>query len=81
MKKTLIKKRSEHIITSQSNLAEVVAKFPEVAEVLTDYGLHCVGCFASTFDTIEEGAKLHGLSDKEIAEMIARINEVANFKE
>lgn len=68
-------------ITKKSNLAEVVYKFPQAQEVLLDYGLHCVGCIASTFDTIEEGAKIHGLKDKEINEMIERINEVVNFKE
>jgi hypothetical protein len=31
-------------------LGEVVYKYPESAEVLMDYGLHCVGCFANAFD-------------------------------
>ncbi len=60
------------------NLGEVVFKYPEAAEVLTDYGLSCVGCFASSFDTIEQGAKIHQLDDEELDEMIERINEVVN---
>ena len=35
----------EIIITRDMNLGEVVFKYPEAAEVLTDYGLSCVGCF------------------------------------
>ncbi len=68
-------------VQKQHNLAEVVFKYPEAAEVLIDYGLHCVGCGASSFDTIEIGAKLHGMSDEEIDEMVERINEAIDFKE
>jgi len=68
-------------ITKDMNLGEVVYKYPESAEVLTDYGLHCVGCFANAFDTIEAGAKIHGMSEDEIEEMVERVNEVINFGE
>jgi len=68
-------------ITKDSNLAEVVYKHPESAEILLDYGLHCIGCVASAYDSIEAGAKVHGLSDKEIEEMVQRINEVIKFGE
>ena len=68
-------------IKKEDNLAKVVFKYPKAGEVLVDYGLHCIGCIASEYDTIEEGAKIHGLSAKDINEMIARINEVVNFGE
>ncbi len=67
--------------TKDTNLAKLVWEHPDTAEVLTDYGLHCVGCFASTFDTIEAGCKVHGMSDDDITELIDRINEVIEFKE
>jgi hybrid cluster-associated redox disulfide protein len=78
MKKEKRSKKSKKI-TINSNLAEVVYKYPKTAEVLTGYGLHCVGCFASAYDTIKAGAKVHGLSDGEIKEMVERINEVIKF--
>ncbi len=71
----------EIVITRDMNLGEVVFKYPEAAEVLTDYGLSCVGCFASSFDTIEQGAKIHQLSDEELDEMLERINEVIKHGE
>ena len=71
----------EIVITREMNLGEVVFKYPEAAEVLTDYGLSCVGCFASSFDTIEQGAKIHQLSDEELDEMLERINEVIQHGE
>ena len=79
MKKKTTKK--EVLVTKDMNLAEVVQKYPDTAEVLLDYGLHCVGCHFNTLDSIEAGSKLHGLSDEEIDEMITRINEVINFGE
>ena len=75
------KTETEIKITKEMNLGEVVFKYPEAAEVLTDYGLSCVGCFASSFDTIEQGAKIHELSDEELDEMLERINEVVNYGE
>ena len=76
------KQQKEEIkITKDMNLGEVAYKYPEAAEVLLDYGLHCVGCFASSFDTIETGAKVHEMSEDEINEMLDRINEVINYQE
>lgn len=63
-------------ITKETNIAEIVFTNPEVAEVMLGYGLHCVGCFASQFDTIEDGAKIHGMTEDEVDEMIEEINLV-----
>jgi hybrid cluster-associated redox disulfide protein len=63
-------------VTKESNLAEVIFKYPQVAEILTDYGLHCVGCFASSFDTIRDASVIHSMSDEEIEEMVDRVNEL-----
>ncbi len=69
------------VITRETNIADFAYQYPDAAEVLMDYGLHCIGCFASAFDTIESGAKTHGMSDEEIDEMVERVNEVINFPE
>ena len=68
-------------ITKDVNLADLVFKYPDVAEILLDYGLHCVSCIASGFDTLKIGAKAHRMSDKEIDEMINRVNEFIEYGE
>jgi len=73
--------KEKKIITKDMNLADILFKWPDTAEVFLDYGLHCVGCMAAGFDTIEIGAKVHNLTDEEIEEMVARINEVALHSE
>lgn len=65
-------------VNGSSNIAEVVFTYPEAAEVMQAFGLHCTTCFASQFDTISDGAKLHGMHDDEIQEMIDEINQVIN---
>lgn len=68
-------------VEKDTNLAQLIMDHPGTAEILLDYGLHCVGCFANSFDTIEMGAKIHGFSDEEVAEMITRLNEFIEFGE
>lgn len=69
-------KTKEPKVNKDTNLADALFKYPQIAEVLTDYGLHCVGCFANSFDTIEMGAKIHGMTEEEVDEMLERVNEV-----
>lgn len=70
------------LIDRHMNLGELVAGYPELSQVLmSDYGLHCVGCFASSFDTLEEGARVHGFNDKEIDKMVLRLNRLVKKNE
>lgn len=43
--------------------------------IFLKYGLHCFGCAMAADETIEDGAKAHGLSDEQISEMISEINQ------
>lgn len=72
---------STYVVTRETNIAELIGKFPEAAEIFLDFGLHCVGCFASSFDNIGQGSKVHGMSDEDIDEMIERLNEVVSYGE
>ena len=67
-------------LTKNILMSDLVFAHPKVAEVLMDYGLHCIGCVANSFDTVEMGAKVHGMSDEEINEMMVRVNEAVKFK-
>jgi len=48
---------------------------PKAAELLAEYGLHCLTCFANQFDTLEQGAMVHGMDDDEIEDMITEVNK------
>lgn len=69
--------KNKVFITADTPIGEIVTKYPDLAEVLTeDYGFHCVGCFASTMETLEQGAEVHGMSDKEVKEMVGKLNKL-----
>ncbi len=64
-------------IDKNTNLGDLVANYPHLAKVLMeDYGLHCVGCMASAFDTLEQGAKIHGMNSQAIQAMVKRLNQL-----
>ena len=48
-------------ITKEMGIMEVVGKWPQVAPVLMEYGMGCIGCAAAHFESIEEGALAHGI--------------------
>lgn len=62
-------------VSRESIVAEVVAKYPDVAPILLSYGLHCVGCHVSAVDTIEAGCATHGMGDEEIESLLKDVNE------
>lgn len=55
-------------------IGDVVEKFPDSAEVMLGYGLHCVGCAVNPYETIEQGALGHGMSRETIEDMLGDIN-------
>ncbi len=67
-------------VTKKTNIAKLVYEYPETVEVFMNYGLHCVGCPVSEADSLETGARIHGLSDEEIVQLVKRVNEVIKFK-
>lgn len=62
-------------ISRETVISEIVEKSPKAVELLSEYGLHCLHCFANQFDTLGNGALIHGMSDEEIDEMIAEVNK------
>jgi len=61
-------------ITKEMFIGEIVMKHPESADIMMEYGLHCIGCHVGAHESLEDGSKAHGLEDKEINEMVDKIN-------
>lgn len=67
--------KKKQYITENTLMAEIVEKYPEVVETLTeDYGFHCFGCFASEFETLGQGAAVHGMNAEEKKELLETLN-------
>lgn len=67
-------------VTGSMRLGDIIAAYPEAAAVVSKYGLHCAGCHANVLDTLEVGARSHGLGEVEIKAMVWEINQVAQGK-
>jgi len=48
-------------IKKDMSVQDILTKYPETISVFQDHGLHCIGCFAAAFETLEQGAMAHGL--------------------
>ena len=65
-------------ITKDTTIEEVVSKYPETMMVFMKHGLHCVGCHVSAFESIEQGAMVHGI---DADALVADINKVISQKQ
>ena len=63
-------------ISKDMTVGDVVAKYPQVTDTLTAYGLHCVGCHVNTMETLEQGCIGHGMPKVMFEEMMKKINDV-----
>ena len=68
-----------HHITKDMKISAVLARHPEktrvLADIMTEFGIHCVGCGAAGHETLEEGVLGHGFSKKELDALITQLNQ------
>ncbi|VVB69723.1 Uncharacterised protein [uncultured archaeon] len=43
---------------------------------MANHGLHCINCSFNFFDSIENGAKIHGMSDEDVTSLINELNTI-----
>jgi len=71
-------------VTPATNIRELVAELPIAADVLSAFGLHCSGCGVNKYETLEAGAKAHGLRVEPIvaaltqARLAGRVPTISN---
>ena len=67
-------------ITKDMSIGEIFGKFPAKTEALANAmmasGMHCLGCAAANFESLEMGCKAHGLGDKDIANLVSKLNKI-----
>jgi hybrid cluster-associated redox disulfide protein len=67
-------------ITRDMMLGELVQKYPEAAMLMAKRGMHCVGCGMAAWETIEQGCRAHGMSEKDIDSLVEEMNRSAENK-
>ena len=73
-------KDNQQQIHRELTIEQIFAKFPhksqKLAQEMTNSGLHCVGCGAATWETLEAGMLSHGFAEEEIDDMVNRLNGI-----
>lgn len=69
---------TKQLVKKEDLIGDVISKFPEASIVMLNHGLSCVNCNANKFETIEEGAMVHGLGSEEIKKIVDEINLIIN---
>lgn len=76
-----MKAETKQLVTKDMVIGDVLKKYPDVAVIMLEHGLHCVGCHANVFDTIEAGCQIHGIDDATIDGMVKEINKFISAEE
>jgi hybrid cluster-associated redox disulfide protein len=63
------------MINRKMSIGDVVKKHPETRSTFERHGLGCVGCQAALFESIEQGAEVHGI---DVEALIADLNKEIN---
>ena len=69
-------------ITLDMTIEEIFSSFPHksqrLAQEMTNFGLHCVGCHAATWETLEAGMLGHGMDQGSMDKLVANLNGIIN---
>src|SRR3989344_4082514 len=65
-------------ISRTTTIGEAVKRYPQVATVFQSYGLACVGCHVAFWETLEQGARGHGMDEETIDNMVKDANAIAH---
>ncbi len=57
-------------ITKDMTIGEILRTNPDVAPVLMEAGMHCLGCPSAQAESLEEAAMVHGM---DINDLMAKI--------
>lgn len=62
-------------ITKKTKLNDIARTGDKAIRTLMENGLSCFGCPMAMQETLEEGCLAHGMSNKEIEELIKKLNK------
>lgn len=51
-------------------------KSQKLAQTLTNAGLHCLGCSAATWETLEAGIASHDMTQEDLQDLLGKLNAV-----
>ena len=62
-------------VSKDMTIGQILSVKPEVAPILLEMGMHCLGCPASQGESLEEAAMVHGMDIEVLMGKIAALGE------
>ncbi len=60
-------------ITKDMTIGEILRTKPDVAPILMEAGMHCLGCPSAQAESLEEAAMVHGLDVDSLMDRIGAL--------
>ena len=60
-------------ITRDMTIGEILRTNPNVAPILMEAGMHCLGCPSAQGESLEEAAMVHGIDVDELMKVIEEL--------
>lgn len=65
-------------VTKDMTIGQILRAVPEVAPILMEAGMHCLGCPSAQGESLEEAAMVHGMDIDSLMEKIQALqNSIA----
>jgi len=58
------------MITKDTTIGEALKQNPDIAPILLEMGMHCLGCPSAQGETLEQACEVHGVDVNDIIEQI-----------
>lgn len=65
-------------INKDTPIDRLIRMDEEIAYILTNNGMHCVGCAASSHETLEQACEVHGINCEDLVD---EINDYLSWSE
>jgi hybrid cluster-associated redox disulfide protein len=64
------------LFTKDMSILDALQADPRAREIFSVHGMGCIGCMGATMESIENGAKMHGIDPRAILEDLNRLIEL-----
>ena len=65
------------IFTKDMSIMEALQADPRARDVFSAYGMGCIGCMGVSMESIEDGAKMHGIDPEVVVAELNKLSVVA----
>lgn len=61
------------VLTAEMKIIDLLELYPETKEVFIAFGMGCLDCMGASMETIENGARMHGVQLTALLEALNRV--------